>query len=98
VLFDAGSRLDVVLIDGFKPQAGDRVQLFAYSQAPTGLFDSFVLPDLRPGLSWNTSDLYAGGWLSVDAVAAVPEPGTGALLLAGGALLGWRARRRLSGW
>jgi autotransporter-associated beta strand protein len=32
--------------------------------------------------------------VSIKVIAAVPEPGTGALLLGGGALLGWRRRRR----
>ena len=48
------------------------------------------LPTLDAGLLWKTDELYSEGVLRV---AAVPEPGTWAMmLLGGGALLAFRRR------
>ncbi len=72
--------LDVSLIDGFAPSAGDSFQIF--NGRTSGSFDQLDLPSLSSGLSWNTSQLYATGTISV-----VPEPGTLALLGAAGAAM-----------
>lgn len=56
-----------------------------------GSFAELVLPALDAGLRWDTSRLYTDGVLSV---GAVPEPGTWALLLAGGMALTRRLRTR----
>ncbi|OGA98908.1 MAG: hypothetical protein A3E25_12910 [Burkholderiales bacterium RIFCSPHIGHO2_12_FULL_69_20] len=90
VLFDANAQLALTLQDGFAPAAGDRFQLFDYSQAPEGRFAALSLPTLADGLAWDTRDLYAGGTL---AVSNVPEPASAALLLLGVAVLLQRGRR-----
>ncbi len=70
---------------------GDRVDVFDWFTGVEGRFTALALPSLADGLVWDTSDLYAGGTL---AVAAVPEPGTWALWLAGAAALAGLQRRR----
>ena len=64
----------------------------------TGNFDGATLgqlPTLAAGLSWDTSDFFADGRLTVD---AVPEPSTYGLMLLGGlALLGLRKRQAILG-
>lgn len=57
----------------------------------SGSFAELVLPELSAGLRWDTSRLYVDGVLSV---GAVPEPGSWALLLAGGVALTRRLQRR----
>ena len=80
--------LDVDLLNGFSPSAGDIYHLF--NGQTTGSFSQVVLPSLGNGLSWNTSDLDTNGTISV-----TPEPSTLALLAAGTAgLIGWAWRRR----
>jgi fibronectin-binding autotransporter adhesin len=71
----AGS-LDVELIGGFQPQAGETFQLFTGNLS--GAFSELSLPALSNGLSWNTSNLDASGSVSV-----VPEPSTFSLLIVG---------------
>lgn len=68
---------------------GDSWDLFDWNTAPTGTFNSVNLPPLPAGLSWNATDLYTGGTISV-----VPEPSVAVLLsvFAGATLL--RRRRR----
>ena len=94
VLFDAASQLSLNLRAGFSPQAGQRFQLFQYTQAPDGQFGALDLPTLAAGLAWDTADLYAGGSLGV---SAVPEPASAWLLLVGGASLLRRTRGRRAG-
>lgn len=69
---------------------GTRFDLFDWNGSLSGRFDTLALPELGNGLLWDTSDLYAGGTL---AVAAVPEPGSWALMAVG--LLGLTRLKRL---
>jgi len=82
----------VTLMNGFAPSEGEDFELFSGNL--TGNFTQINLPSLANGLSWDTSNLYTSGEISV-----VPEPSTFSLLAA--AALGllayaWR-RRRLFG-
>ena len=56
-------RLDVDLLNGFTPSAGQSFDLF--SGSTTGGFSQINLPALRSGLSWDTSKFYTTGVLSV---------------------------------
>ena len=67
--------LDVDLLNGFSPSAGDIYHLF--NGQTTGSFSQVVLPSLGNGLSWNTSDLDTNGTITV-----TPEPSTFSLLAA----------------
>ena len=60
-----------MLTNGFVPSEGDHFDLLDFGST-SGQF-SVALPALASGLSWDASDLYATGGLSVVAVA-VPEP------------------------
>ena len=85
--------LNVELLDGFQPQAGQSFQLF--DGGLSGAFAYVFLPALSNGLSWNTSNVDTTGTITV-----TPEPSTRALFVAGAiALLGyglrrWRSARR----
>jgi T5SS/PEP-CTERM-associated repeat protein len=61
--------LQIALINGFTPSAGQSFNLFDWSTA-SGTFDSLQLPTL-PGLSWDTSQLYTQGIISL-ASAGLP--------------------------
>lgn len=86
-----GGPLDVVWWGSFAGQAGQVFDLFDWNGTLSGQFGTLNLPTLATGLVWQTGDLYEGGSL---AIAAVPEPGTWALWLAGLAGIGGLARRR----
>lgn len=77
VLFEEISFLQIDLINGFTPHAGDHFALFSYVQAPVGSFEDFYLPSLTQGLSWDVSQLHSTGVLWV---SGVPEPQTWALM------------------
>jgi hypothetical protein len=75
--------LQIDLINGFHPTAGDRFDLFDFAPgSETGGFSSLDLPALPAGLSWDTSALATSGVLSV-----VPEPGASFLVVLGLGLL-----------
>jgi hypothetical protein len=83
-----GGTLDVELLYGFRPQAGQAFDILDFDPANlSGRFDAVNLPDLGGGLSWDTSNLYSTG-----AVGVVPEPATLALVALGG--LGILVRRK----
>lgn len=91
-----GGTLNVTLINGFTPSAGNSFDVLNYATA-SGTFATLSLPSLANGLSWNTSTLYSDGVISV--VSAIPEPSTYAAL-AGACALGlaaYRKRRRRQG-
>ncbi|MEX2264103.1 MAG: hypothetical protein WD696_19270 [Bryobacteraceae bacterium] len=78
--------LEVLLLDGFVPNAGDSFTLLSW-QRRVGEFSSFHLPGLAEGLVWTTAYEKYGFRLGVaNSAAVVPEPGSWAML-AGGALL-----------
>jgi len=73
-------QLEIVLLNDFQPVGGVSFALFDFASVE-GEFGNIMLPDLREGLSWDASSLYAAGSLAV-----VPEPSS--LLLFGLALIG----------
>jgi hypothetical protein len=82
--------LDVELLYGFRPQAGQTFDILNFDPANlAGSFDTINLPDLGGGLSWDTSNLYTTGSLGV-----VPEPATLTLVGLGLAASLLRSRRR----
>jgi hypothetical protein len=85
-----GGSLTVTVPNGFTPTIGEQFQLF-YNLATnplTGTFSSVTLPALPSGESWDTSQLYSFGLISV-----VPEPSSIALSIVGGVLLLRRRQR-----
>lgn len=79
---------------GYAAMAGDSVTIFSNWSVITGTFSSITGTDLGGGLSWNTSNLYTTGLLTV---TAVPEPTSMVLVgLVGVAGVAIRARRRLA--
>jgi probable HAF family extracellular repeat protein len=92
VLLTSTSFLDIKLINGFVPHAGDQFALFSFAQARSGNFEDIYLPALGAGLNWDVSQLHATGLLGV---TAVPEPQTWALWMVGlGGLVAARARAK----
>jgi hypothetical protein len=61
--------LQVTLINGFSPAAGQSFNLFDWASV-VGTFDTLQLPALA-GLAWETSQLYSSGVLSVVAAPGV---------------------------
>ena len=66
----AAGILQLALINGFNPSAGDSFDILDWGSL-NGNFNSLVLPSLAAGLTWDTSALYTSGVLSV-AAAGVP--------------------------
>jgi hypothetical protein len=82
--------LDVDLLGGFQPQAGQTFDILDFDPEDlSGRFSAFDLPDLGGGLSWDTSNLYTTGTITV-----IPEPTTLVLLALGGLALIRRRRTR----
>jgi hypothetical protein len=79
------------LLGGYVPSAGDSFALLSWG-ALSGRFGDVRLPALPGGLGWDTTQLYADG-----SVQVVPEPQPWMMILAGLALGGVIARRRLGG-
>ena len=61
---DLDGVLQVALINGFAPVAGNSFDLLNWTSL-SGTFASLSLPALTGGLTWNTSQLYTTGVLSV---------------------------------
>ncbi len=60
---DLGGTLQLALINGFTPSAGQAFNLFDWG-AVSGTFNNLSLPTVA-GLSWNTSQLYTTGVVSL---------------------------------
>ena len=63
-LAQLGGDLDVLLINGFSPTAGDNFDVLDWSSI-SGAFASINLPALPGGLAWDTSNLLIDGTLAV---------------------------------
>jgi T5SS/PEP-CTERM-associated repeat protein len=63
--------LQLALINGFTPVAGQSFNLFDW-QSLVGTFSGLSLPALGGSLSWNTSQLYATGIVSVIGTGSLP--------------------------
>jgi hypothetical protein len=84
-----GGSLVATFPSGFTATPGEQFQLFNYpADSISGTFGSLDLPSLPGGESWNTSQLYTTGIISV-----VPEPTAIGLMLGAGALLIRRRRK-----
>ncbi|MCC7517779.1 MAG: hypothetical protein IT578_01190 [Verrucomicrobiae bacterium] len=91
--FAVDGTLNVSLIDGFTPQAGDTFKLFGFDVSLiSGTFATTSFGALSGGLVWDTSDLYITGTLGV---IPIPEPRALALLSVA-ALLALCRRRETS--
>jgi len=88
-LFTGGGILNLVIIDGFMPTAGNTFLIFNGSTPGFDAGSFQVTTNLAEGLSWDTNSLASTGYVTV-----VPEPSTWALLAAAGAVLVIFRRRR----
>lgn len=61
---NVGGSLMVTLLNGFSPVSGQAFDLFDWGSL-SGQFASITLPALAGGLSWNTSQLYTRGIISI---------------------------------
>ncbi|MBL8200357.1 MAG: PEP-CTERM sorting domain-containing protein [Chromatiales bacterium] len=90
--------LEVSLLGGYKPEAGNLFDFLVTSGGNPALADAFVerrLPALGPDLAWQFAYLPDIGTLRLEVVAAVvPAPATLPLFVTGLAALAARARRR----
>lgn len=88
-----GATLLVSLHDLFAPELGDAFDLIDFDFID-GSFATIDLPELAPGLAWDTSALHTDGVISVVLASAIPEPAGFATLAALGALAHVTLRRR----
>ncbi|MEX2172272.1 MAG: hypothetical protein WD851_23330 [Pirellulales bacterium] len=72
----SGSTLLVQFIDDFVPQSGDTFEFLAVGGDLSGAFSTVTLPSLSAELTWNVSQLYANGALSVTLVGDYNNNGT----------------------
>jgi len=86
-LLSLGGVLDLQLFGGYQPTDGDRFDVFDAGSI-AGMFTQMFLPQLSPGLLWDTSSLQTAGVIQV-----IPEPATA--LLVGIGLIGMATRRRV---
>ncbi len=85
--------LDIVSLGGFSATNGASFDLFNWDGGVSGEFSAISTDALAAGQSWDTSELYTTGQLSV-----IPEPGSiGLLGLGSGILLFTRRHRRRRG-
>ena len=84
----------VLFANSFAPTAGDFFDVITGSMIIDSLA-SYDMPTLANGLQWQRSvvAMAGGGEALRFAVAAVPEPETYALLLAGLGIVAWGSRR-----
>jgi len=66
-----GGTLQLSLISGFTPAAGQSFNLFDW-QSVAGMFSNLSLPTLGSGLAWDTSQLYSTGMVSVIGGSTLP--------------------------
>lgn len=57
--------LQVTLIDGFVPQTGDSFDIFDFDTLSEARFDTILTPELTGRKTWDTSDIYTSGLISV---------------------------------
>lgn len=65
--------LELKLMNGFTPAAGDQFKILSFSSA-VGSFGAMSLPALPPELSWNADDLYSTGTIEVVTTSTTPPP------------------------
>jgi hypothetical protein len=87
-----GGTLDLQLINGFEPALGNAFDLF--NGPTTGSFSSIIFPPLGPGRTWDASNLYTTGSLTV----VVPEPVSGIVALSVLGLIQGRTKRTKCRW
>ncbi|TWT35935.1 Pectate lyase L precursor [Posidoniimonas corsicana] len=61
----AAGGLDVRLLDGYSPAAGDSYNLLDWGGVKSGGFDAVLLPELGAPLAWDLSQLESAGVLAV---------------------------------
>jgi hypothetical protein len=70
-----GGTLTVSYITAYTPLLNDSFNLFSRTGGSSSAFSVLNLPALDAGLSWNTTNLYTSGTISVVGTA-IPESGT----------------------
>ncbi|XAL99913.1 PEP-CTERM sorting domain-containing protein [Phycisphaeraceae bacterium D3-23] len=69
-----GGTLDIQLINGFAPDAGDTFDIFNLASS-TGTFADMLLPTLDSGLGWHLGKLYTDGELHVELAGDLNQDG-----------------------
>jgi MYXO-CTERM domain-containing protein len=68
-----GGTLEVVLLDGYVPSGGAEFDILDWTGTFGGSFSTLILPPLPSVLSWNTSQLYVSGKVSVSGTLAAAD-------------------------